>query len=60
MTPVSSALFTSRFDGAVVIPDVGHFLAEEAPDELLSALATFLAPYRDASVTASREPDGVS
>ncbi|MFH9983834.1 alpha/beta fold hydrolase [Streptomyces sp. NPDC017179] len=31
----------------VVIPDCGHFPAEEAPRELLSALRTFLAPYRD-------------
>ena len=32
---------------SVVIPDTGHFVAEEAPDELLAALTTFLAPYRD-------------
>lgn len=30
----------------VVIPDVGHFVAEEAPEEMLAALTTFLAPYR--------------
>jgi pimeloyl-ACP methyl ester carboxylesterase len=34
---------------AVVIPDTGHFLAEESPDELLAALTPFLAPYRDAA-----------
>jgi pimeloyl-ACP methyl ester carboxylesterase len=34
---------------SVVIPDAGHWLAEEAPDELLAALTPFLAPYRDAS-----------
>ncbi|MEO8696468.1 MAG: alpha/beta hydrolase [Acidimicrobiales bacterium] len=33
---------------AVVIPDTGHFLAEESPDELLAALTAFLTPYRDA------------
>ena len=33
----------------VVIPDTGHFLAEESPDELLAALSSFLAPYRDGS-----------
>jgi len=37
---------------SVVIPDTGHFLAEESPDELLAALTPFLAPYRDESATA--------
>jgi pimeloyl-ACP methyl ester carboxylesterase len=32
---------------SVVIPDTGHFVAEEAPDEMLAALTEFLAPYRD-------------
>jgi hypothetical protein len=36
----------------VVIPDTGHFLAEESPEELLAALTPFLAQYRDASATA--------
>ena len=31
----------------VVIPDAGHFVAEESPDEMLAALTRFLAPYRD-------------
>jgi pimeloyl-ACP methyl ester carboxylesterase len=31
---------------SLVIPDTGHFLAEESPDELLAALTEFLAPYR--------------
>jgi hypothetical protein len=31
----------------VVIPDAGHFVAEEAPGEMLTALNRFLAPYRD-------------
>jgi pimeloyl-ACP methyl ester carboxylesterase len=31
----------------VVIPDSGHWVAEEAPDQLLAALTPFLAPYRD-------------
>jgi pimeloyl-ACP methyl ester carboxylesterase len=34
---------------SVVIPDAGHWLAEEAPDQLLAALKPFLAPYRDAA-----------
>jgi pimeloyl-ACP methyl ester carboxylesterase len=32
----------------LVIPGIGHWLAEEAPEELLAALSEFLAPYRDA------------
>jgi pimeloyl-ACP methyl ester carboxylesterase len=31
----------------VVIPDCGHWVAEEAPEEMLAALTAFLAPYRD-------------
>lgn len=32
---------------SVVIPDTGHWVAEEAPRQVLAALTTFLAPYRD-------------
>jgi hypothetical protein len=39
----------------VVIPDVGHLVAEEAPDEMLLALTAFLAPYRDGAA-AARDP----
>jgi pimeloyl-ACP methyl ester carboxylesterase len=31
----------------LVIPGVGHWLAEQAPGELLAALTEFLAPYRE-------------
>jgi pimeloyl-ACP methyl ester carboxylesterase len=31
---------------SVVIPGCGHWVAEEAPEELLAALTAFLAPYR--------------
>ena len=34
---------------SVVIPDTGHFVAEESPDELLAALTAFLAPARAAA-----------
>ena len=37
---------------SVVIPGTGHFVAEEAPDEMLAALTAFLAPYRDESPAA--------
>src|SRR5262245_27254969 len=36
----------------LVIPGIGHWLAEQAPDELVAALTAFLAPYRDASAVA--------
>ncbi|MGW4566522.1 alpha/beta fold hydrolase [Streptomyces sp. NPDC004561] len=32
---------------AKVIPGTGHWVAEEAPQQVLAALTTFLAPYRD-------------
>jgi len=35
---------------SAIIPDTGHFVAEESPDELLAALTPFLAPYRDSAV----------
>jgi pimeloyl-ACP methyl ester carboxylesterase len=38
---------------SVVIPDTGHFVAEEAPEELLAALSGFLAPYREGAAVAA-------
>jgi pimeloyl-ACP methyl ester carboxylesterase len=32
---------------AHVFPGIGHWLAEQAPDELVAVLTEFLAPYRD-------------
>jgi pimeloyl-ACP methyl ester carboxylesterase/catechol 2,3-dioxygenase-like lactoylglutathione lyase family enzyme len=32
---------------SVIIPDCGHYPAEETPDAMLDALTRFLAPYRD-------------
>ena len=37
----------------LVIPGAGHWVAEQAPDELVAALTEFLAPYRDASPRAA-------
>jgi pimeloyl-ACP methyl ester carboxylesterase len=31
----------------VVVPDTGHWVAEDAPEEVLTALTVFLAPYRE-------------
>ena len=38
----------------VVIPGAGHWVAEEAPEELLTALTEFLAPYRDGEAAAHK------
>ncbi|MGA4845912.1 alpha/beta fold hydrolase [Streptomyces sp. G5(2025)] len=40
---------------SLVVPGCGHYPAEEAPEEMLSALTAFLAPYRDKR-TASAVP----
>ena len=37
----------------VVLPGAGHWVAEQAPEELLAAVTAFLAPYRDAPRVAS-------
>jgi pimeloyl-ACP methyl ester carboxylesterase len=37
----------------LVISGAGHWLAEQAPDEILAALTKFLAPYRDTALAAS-------
>lgn len=31
----------------VILPDCGHYPAEEAPEAMLAALTPFLAAYRD-------------
>ena len=38
----------------LVIPDCAHWVAEQAPEALLAALAAFLAPYRQGSAMAAR------
>ena len=38
---------------SVVIPGIGHWVAEESPGKLLGALTPFLAPYRAALAAAS-------
>jgi len=39
---------------SAVIPGTGHWVAEEAPEEMLAALTAFLAPYRDGQAAAQR------
>ena len=43
---------------SVVIPGVGHWIAEEAPEEVLAAVTAFLAPYRDGSAAAHNPRPG--
>jgi pimeloyl-ACP methyl ester carboxylesterase len=43
---------------AVVLAGSGHWVAEQAPDELLTALTAFLAPYRDAAHPLSAQAAG--
>jgi pimeloyl-ACP methyl ester carboxylesterase len=38
---------------AVVLPGSGHWVAEQAPQELLAALTEFLAPYREGAAAAA-------
>jgi pimeloyl-ACP methyl ester carboxylesterase len=45
---------------SVVIPDTGHFVAEEAPAEMLATLTAFLAPVREEALTAGATPTAVS
>ena len=40
MTPAANDVLT------VVIPGAGHWVAEQAPEEMLAALTPFLASYR--------------
>jgi pimeloyl-ACP methyl ester carboxylesterase len=37
---------------SVVIGGAGHWVAEQAPDEMLAALTAFLAPYREGPAAA--------
>jgi len=43
----------------LVIPGIGHWLAEQAPDEIVAALTRFLAPYRERAVETARSGAGV-
>ena len=38
---------------SLIIPDCGHWIAEEAPKQMLAALTAFLAPYRDKQAAAA-------
>jgi pimeloyl-ACP methyl ester carboxylesterase len=53
-TPANTMKLTADDVQGVVIPGSGHWVAEEEPDELLSAMTPFLAPYRDAHAMPNR------
>jgi hypothetical protein len=36
----------------IVLAGSGHWVAEQAPEQLLAALTAFLAPYRDGAAAA--------
>jgi pimeloyl-ACP methyl ester carboxylesterase len=42
----------------LVIPDCGHWLAEQAPESMLTAVTRFLAPYREGPVGAQSSRQG--
>jgi pimeloyl-ACP methyl ester carboxylesterase len=44
----------------VVIQGAGHWVAEQAPDELLAALTAFLAPYRHGLAAAQNRKEPAS
>jgi pimeloyl-ACP methyl ester carboxylesterase len=43
----------------VVIPGTGHWVAELAPDQVVAALGSFLAPYRDEATVGDSARSGV-
>lgn len=46
---VGDAMKLTARDVHVLVIDTGHWLAEQAPEEMLAAVTGFLAPYREAS-----------
>src|SRR6516165_9711821 len=50
--PVNTMKLTADDVQTLVIPGCAHWVAEQAPDQLLAALTTFLAPYRDGTAAA--------
>jgi pimeloyl-ACP methyl ester carboxylesterase len=47
-------LAADNVQGAV-LPNCGHWVAEQAPEALLAALTEFLGPYRDGATAAAKE-----
>jgi pimeloyl-ACP methyl ester carboxylesterase len=56
--PASAMKLAADDVQTVVLAGSGHWAAEQAPDELLTALTAFLAPYRDAAHSLSAQAAG--
>jgi pimeloyl-ACP methyl ester carboxylesterase len=52
--PADTMKLTADDVQTLVIPGIGHWLAEQAPDELVGALTAFLAPYRETAPDSAR------
>jgi pimeloyl-ACP methyl ester carboxylesterase len=52
--PANTMMLAASNVQPLVIPGVAHWIPEQAPDALLAALGTFLAPYRQGSAAAVR------
>jgi pimeloyl-ACP methyl ester carboxylesterase len=50
--PANTMKLTADDVHSLVLPGCGHWVAEQAPEQLLTALTAFLAPYRDGTATA--------
>jgi pimeloyl-ACP methyl ester carboxylesterase len=59
MVGTTMALAADDVD-SLIIPDCGHYPAEEAPEEMLAALTVFLVPYREQRTTAHSPQQGRS
>jgi hypothetical protein len=44
----------------VQLRSAGHWVAEQAPEEMVAALTAFLAPYREGSAAKTLRPDAVA
>jgi len=57
--PADTMKLTADDVQTLVIPGIGHWLAEQAPDEMVAALSEFLAPYREAARAAEPQAAGL-
>jgi pimeloyl-ACP methyl ester carboxylesterase len=52
--PVDAMQSVANDVQGLIIPDSGHWLAEEAPNEMLTALSQFLAPYKQGAAASTQ------
>jgi pimeloyl-ACP methyl ester carboxylesterase len=48
MEPARAMTYAATDVQSAVIPGVGHWVAEQAPEQMVETISAFLAPYRDA------------